>query len=98
MACSGGGEGSGPHSNFHGSVTVGERGQVVIPAAVRRELNIESGERLLVFRHPFDGAIVLSKIDAFADFLNQNLLLLERARQDIDSGEGDDESAEPSEE
>ncbi len=35
-----------------GTTTVGERGQVVIPAEVRRELKISPGDKLVVFvRH-----------------------------------------------
>jgi AbrB family looped-hinge helix DNA binding protein len=34
---------------FYGTVTVSERGQVVIPAEARRDFNIEIGEKLLVF-------------------------------------------------
>jgi len=35
---------------FAGTMTVGERGQVVIPIDVRKSLSLEKGERLLVFR------------------------------------------------
>lgn len=34
---------------FYGAVTVSERGQVAIPARARRDLDIEEGEKLLVF-------------------------------------------------
>ncbi|MCG2783717.1 MAG: AbrB/MazE/SpoVT family DNA-binding domain-containing protein [Anaerolineae bacterium] len=34
---------------FYGSVTVSERGQIVIPAEARRDFGIEVGEKLLVF-------------------------------------------------
>ncbi len=34
---------------FYGSITVSERGQVVIPAEARRDFNIEVGDKLLVF-------------------------------------------------
>jgi len=33
---------------FYGSVTVSERGQIVIPAAARRDFGIEAGDKLLV--------------------------------------------------
>lgn len=33
---------------FYGSVTVGERGQVVIPAQARRDHGIEAGDKLIV--------------------------------------------------
>lgn len=65
---------------FHGAVTVGERGQVVIPANARREIGIEPGERLLFFHHSRGGMLMLMKIDAFQQFLNQQLKVLEQAR------------------
>jgi AbrB family looped-hinge helix DNA binding protein len=33
---------------FYGSVTVSERGQVVIPAEAREDFNIKTGDKLLV--------------------------------------------------
>ncbi|MBP7868471.1 MAG: AbrB/MazE/SpoVT family DNA-binding domain-containing protein [Firmicutes bacterium] len=54
---------------FAGSVTVGERGQVVIPAAVRNELGIGHGDRLLVFTHPRRVGVMLVKVDEMSAFL-----------------------------
>lgn len=34
---------------FYGSITVSERGQVVIPAEARRDFDIRVGDKLLVF-------------------------------------------------
>lgn len=34
---------------FYGSVTVGERGQIVIPIEGRKDFNIKPGDKLLVF-------------------------------------------------
>ena len=34
---------------FYGSVTVSERGQIVIPAEARRDFTIQPGDKLLVF-------------------------------------------------
>jgi AbrB family looped-hinge helix DNA binding protein len=34
---------------FYGSVTVSERGQIVIPAEARKDFNINTGDKLLVF-------------------------------------------------
>ena len=39
-----------PEGNkFYGSVTVSERGQIVIPADARRDFGIKTGDKLLVF-------------------------------------------------
>lgn len=47
---------------FYGAVTVSERGQVVIPAAARRDLGIAAGDKLLVLADPKEG-LALVKID-----------------------------------
>ncbi len=38
-----------PNRRFYGTVTVSDRGQVVIPAEARRDLGISVGDKLLVF-------------------------------------------------
>lgn len=45
------GKGSTPPEGrkFYGSVTVSERGQVVVPAEARQDFNIAVGDKLLVF-------------------------------------------------
>jgi AbrB family looped-hinge helix DNA binding protein len=35
--------------NFYGSVTVSERGQIVIPAKARKDFGIKTGDKLLVY-------------------------------------------------
>ncbi len=47
-----------------GSMTVGPRGQVVIPASVRKELGIETGATLLVFVGFRKRGLILLKADA----------------------------------
>ncbi|AOS61986.1 AbrB/MazE/SpoVT family DNA-binding domain-containing protein [Actinoalloteichus hymeniacidonis] len=44
---------------FYGSVTVGERGQVVIPARARRDHGFEPGDKLLVLGNS-DGLALMS--------------------------------------
>ena len=34
---------------FYGSVTISERGQMVIPTQARKDFNIKAGDKLLVF-------------------------------------------------
>jgi AbrB family looped-hinge helix DNA binding protein len=50
-------------SNFLGSATVGERGQVVIPADARKAYGIEIGDKLLVFSRPRHAGLLLIKAD-----------------------------------
>jgi AbrB family looped-hinge helix DNA binding protein len=49
---------------FYGSTTVGERGQIVIPAEARDQLKLEKGEKLLVFGL-HGGTIMLTKFSSF---------------------------------
>ena len=55
--------------SFYGSVTVGERGQVVIPIEARREFDIVPGGKLLVFSAPGGKALMLIKAESVAEFL-----------------------------
>ncbi len=77
---------------FYGTVTVGERGQVVIPAALRRRVDLNPGDQLMVLRHPLLPGIVLTKIDAFAEVLERHISVLEQARlapTAVDDTDGD---------
>lgn len=55
---------------FMGAVTVGERGQVVIPAEARKRLDIHTGDKLLVMGHPSREGLVFFKVDSVREFLN----------------------------
>ena len=54
---------------FYGATTVGERGQVVIPAEARRELNLTHTTKLLVFGSPDKGGLILTKAEYVSEFL-----------------------------
>jgi AbrB family looped-hinge helix DNA binding protein len=47
---------------FYGSVTVSERGQIVIPVEAREDFNIKTGDKLLVFGD-FEKGIGIATID-----------------------------------
>ena len=66
-------EGFGIEQFFYGSVTVGERGQVVIPAKARRDYGIETGDQLLIVGHPTKSGIMISKVDAIQAFMSKIL-------------------------
>jgi AbrB family looped-hinge helix DNA binding protein len=55
---------------FYGSATVGERGQVVIPANARAELGISPGDKLLIMKHPVHQGLMMVKLEALRDFLD----------------------------
>jgi len=52
-----------------GSATVGLKGQVVIPANARKELDINNGDTLLAFKAPHQQGLVLIKADAMEQVL-----------------------------
>lgn len=58
-----------PEYKCLGSITVNPRGQVVIPANARRELGIESGDTMLVFKILHDQVLALVKVDALEQVL-----------------------------
>ena len=37
------------HRHFYGSTTIGEKGQVVVPAEARKQMGLKTGDKLLVF-------------------------------------------------
>jgi AbrB family looped-hinge helix DNA binding protein len=51
-----------------GTATVGERGQIAIPADARKEMSIKSGDKLVVFGNKISGSLVLVSADVFEDF------------------------------
>ena len=53
-----------------GSVTVGERGQVVIPAEARESMSIKASDKLLVFKAPVDGVLIVAKPETFEELLS----------------------------
>lgn len=47
---------------FYGSITVSERGQIVIPAEARKDFDIRTGDKLLVFGD-FEKGLGIATID-----------------------------------
>ena len=48
---------------FYGAVIVGERGQIVIPAEARRELDINPGEKLIIMGGPKGNMLMAAKAE-----------------------------------
>ena len=55
---------------FYGSTTVGERGQIVLPVKLRKDLKINKGDKLLVILDPRGSRINLINPDAMSKFLD----------------------------
>ncbi len=66
---------------FYGSVTLGERGQVVIPAEARRNLEIAPGSKLLVFGGPDRRALAFMKAESLAEFIAEAGAMLSHFEQ-----------------
>jgi len=65
--------------NVYGATTVGERGQVVIPAEVRRSFKIKPGDKLIVFaKHEM---ISLIPAEEFNQMLNRASEILSKFRK-----------------
>lgn len=58
------------HGKFFGTTSMGERGQVVIPAEAREELECKPGEKFVVFGGPRKGTIILVKSEIMNKFAN----------------------------
>jgi AbrB family looped-hinge helix DNA binding protein len=63
---------------FYGATTVGERGQVVIPAEARRDLGLTPATKLLVFGSHSKGGIMITKAESFAEFLTKAVDMMNR--------------------
>lgn len=67
--------------NFYGSTTVGERGQIVLPAKLRDELKISAGDKLLVLSAgpPGKEAVMIMR----SEVLNGMMEMMTKHFQDI---------------
>ena len=81
--------------HFVGASTVGERGQVVIPAEARERLDIKPGDKLLVFVHPAGWGVAFAKFEKLLEAQAE----LQRSIQELaamagkmgdEAGEGDE--------
>ena len=71
-----------------GSTTVGPRGQVVIPVNARKEMGIDAGTTLLVFKALGGQGLVLLKVDAIEQMMSmvsQRLTDFEKLVKDYES-------------
>jgi AbrB family looped-hinge helix DNA binding protein len=66
---------------MYGAATVGERGQVSIPADARKELSIKPGDKMVVFGNRLNGAVILLKADIFEDFAEFFMTKLNKLEQ-----------------
>jgi AbrB family looped-hinge helix DNA binding protein len=72
-----------PEDCLFGSVTVGERGQIVIPAEARKLYSIHPGDKMLVLAHPGGQGVILAKMDAIRDFISSFMDQLTRVEEQL---------------
>ena len=58
-------------TGFLGSATVGTKGQIVIPADAREEMQIREGDKVVVLRGPREGSILVFRVASFDKLLAQ---------------------------
>ncbi len=88
------GERPGKLGKCYGTTTVSERGQIVIPAEARRELDIACGTKLLVFRSGGMGGrgLVLMTANTVTEFVREAVgRLTELERTVLETAEGGEE-------
>jgi AbrB family looped-hinge helix DNA binding protein len=60
-------------TRYWGSATVGERGQMVIPAEARKALGIEAGDKMVIFGHERGRRLVLMRADVVTQYVTNAL-------------------------
>ena len=54
---------------FYGATTIGERGQVVVPAEARQDLNLTHSTKVMVFGGLMGEGLMIIKADSVAEML-----------------------------
>ena len=71
------------HPIFYGSTTVGERGQVVIPAEARRDMDITPSTKLLVMGGPHKNLLILAKAEYVTAFMSKLTDMLDQFKDQV---------------
>lgn len=56
---------------IYGVATVSDKGQIAIPIDLRRDLGIETGEKLIVLKRKDEGGITLVKLSKMDELLSK---------------------------
>lgn len=75
--------------HFFGTATVGERGQLVIPADARKRFDISPGDKMLILSAPGKNGLMLCKLSAMREFMAAFGDALARVEADTDSDRPD---------
>lgn len=66
--------------NFYDMVTVGERGQVVIPSAARSKLGIKAGDKLMVMKGLIGRSLVFMNMQSVNSMLGKAMRAAEKIK------------------
>jgi len=66
---------------FYGATTVGERGQVVVPAEARKDFQITPTTKLLVFGSLHAGGLIFTKAESVTEFMARATSMLTRLEE-----------------
>jgi len=69
--------------HFFGTATVGERGQIVIPADARKRFDIAPGDKLLILSSPGKNGLMLCKLNAMREFMSAFQDALARVEKEL---------------
>ncbi len=72
---------------FYGATTLGERGQVVLPAEARKDLNLSPSTKVMVFGAPMGGGLFIVKADSIAEMLAHANKMLSGVEEVLKSSE-----------
>lgn len=83
---------------FCGAATVGERGQIVIPAEARKAYGIDIGDKVMVFLSHHGNSLILVKADQVTRMLSDTITQLGRIIEESskeEPGKSESDSATP---
>jgi AbrB family looped-hinge helix DNA binding protein len=73
---------------FYGATTIGERGQMVIPAEARKDFQITPSSKLLVFGSQQGGGLMMVKAEYMTEFLTKATEMLKGIENVIKADKG----------
>lgn len=76
---------------FYGSTTIGERGQIVIPAEARKDLGLSPSTKVMVFGDPTGKGLMILNAESVAEILAHTSKMLSGFQEIIKSTGTDNE-------
>ena len=68
---------------LYGAVTIGERGQLVIPSALRKELKINPGDKLMIFAKVDKKVMSMMREEDFSNLLHKASQLISKLESKV---------------